>query len=406
MLQCNAHANNVTVFISLSLGDNRSDLQLQCVDSGIGIPSESLQDIFKPFRQVDSTLQRKFHGTGLGLAISMSLMEKIGGTLAVKSSQDEKDPEKGTTFSCLFPHLPPTHAESVSADAHKPPRSPRFASVPGSPRRHPLTFIRRQHRSHPLLLSFLSKSFKLQTIGLENISRNVSTNKRILTDIECFQNRGFRALFDKQRNDSDQYWFVGFDEDAISKMDLDLDHLKAQKNVFLLRRPLCLSRELIGLMKDPSPEVRKSFEKTRDGAMSERVNPILPVTRDRARDTGPRQGSRQVTFALSVEEIIEATRADETLEPADSGHELQTVPFEKPIEVVQRDTVDKSHIRILLVEDNKINSKLGITLLKKCGLTAVAAENGQEALDLVFAEADKFSLILMDVRQFFRLKSI
>lgn len=382
------------MLISLSLGSNPNDLQLQCVDSGIGIPAASLQDIFKPFRQVDSTLQRKFHGTGLGLAISISLMEKIGGTMAVKSSQDEKDPEKGTCFTCLFPHLALTHAELFSVDTPSSEMN-RKLSI-GSPKKNPLTFIRRQHRSHPLLSSTLSKYFKLQTIGLDNISRNASTSNRILTDIECFQNRAFRALFDKQRDNSSQLWFVCFDEDAMSKMDLDLDHLRTQKNVVLLRRPLCISRDLIALINDPNPDTRQSFEGTNDQAMSDRVNPILPVTRDRARDNSPRGESRQVTFALPPVDN------NDTVDELDHGSQLALTPTKKGSEFAgaalgQHDIDhDKSNIRILLVEDNKINSKLGITLLKKCGLTAVAAENGQEAIDLIFADPDKFSLVLMD----------
>lgn len=312
--------------------------------------------------------------------------------MAVKSSQDEKDPEKGTCFTCLFPHLPPIHAEGMTTDQNK------LLSLPANGRtsltRQSLTFIRRQHRSHPFLTSVLNKHFKLHTIGLENMSRNATTSKRIITDIECFRNRAFRALFDKRSDDNDCFWFVGYDEDAISKMDVDLSHLKLQKNVILLRRPLCVSRLLINLIESPTPEVYDDLPDTSDQAMSERVNPVLPVTRDRARDEGSREGTRQVKFALPSDETeedagdrdIPSIPTDKCL-PLHSAHALACEVKKSP---------DKSQVRILLVEDNKINSKLGITLLRKCGITAVAAEDGQEALDLIFADPDKFALILMD----------
>jgi hypothetical protein len=67
-------------------------------DTGIGIDSKHLDDIFKPFRQADSTLARMHEGTGLGLSISKRLMERLGGTISVKSALGE-----GSTFTVVLP---------------------------------------------------------------------------------------------------------------------------------------------------------------------------------------------------------------------------------------------------------------------------------------------------------------
>ena len=55
-------------------------------DTGVGMASETLKRIFKPFMQADSSTTRKFGGSGLGLAISRKLARTMGGDLCVESS--------------------------------------------------------------------------------------------------------------------------------------------------------------------------------------------------------------------------------------------------------------------------------------------------------------------------------
>ena len=59
---------------------------LRVRDTGIGIPSGRLQQVFEPFVQVDSSHTRRAEGTGLGLAISRDLARGMGGDLTVEST--------------------------------------------------------------------------------------------------------------------------------------------------------------------------------------------------------------------------------------------------------------------------------------------------------------------------------
>jgi two-component system sensor histidine kinase/response regulator len=60
-------------------------VQISVKDTGIGIPKEKQEVIFKTFTQADSSTTRRYGGTGLGLAITRALVEKMDGTIWVES---------------------------------------------------------------------------------------------------------------------------------------------------------------------------------------------------------------------------------------------------------------------------------------------------------------------------------
>ena len=68
-----------------SLEDNRFIILVKVIDTGIGIPKESIEKLFDSFEQAEGGIARRFGGTGLGLAISKRIVELMGGKIFVKS---------------------------------------------------------------------------------------------------------------------------------------------------------------------------------------------------------------------------------------------------------------------------------------------------------------------------------
>ena len=73
---------------------DRIVLRTEVKDTGIGIPVDRLDRLFKSFSQVDSSTTRKYGGTGLGLVISKRLAELMGGQMTVQSREND-----GTTIA-------------------------------------------------------------------------------------------------------------------------------------------------------------------------------------------------------------------------------------------------------------------------------------------------------------------
>lgn len=79
---------------------NRVLLLVAVSDTGIGIPSDKLSEIFEPFAQLDGTATRRYGGTGIGLTISRNLAEIMKGSITVSSEEG-----KGSRFLFSCPVL-------------------------------------------------------------------------------------------------------------------------------------------------------------------------------------------------------------------------------------------------------------------------------------------------------------
>lgn len=80
---------NVDGEITSQQGEERAALRFSVEDTGIGIPKDKCDQVFKKFTQVDTSATRKHQGTGLGLSITSSLVGLMGGEIGVESDEGQ-----------------------------------------------------------------------------------------------------------------------------------------------------------------------------------------------------------------------------------------------------------------------------------------------------------------------------
>jgi signal transduction histidine kinase len=109
------------VYLALSVRDD-GDVEITVRDEGIGIPAHLIDEVLKPFAQVDGHEARRFGGVGLGLPLAKQFIELQGGTLSLDSVQNF-----GTTAHMILPA-----ARVITLEAHHNNAAQLFVRAPGA----------------------------------------------------------------------------------------------------------------------------------------------------------------------------------------------------------------------------------------------------------------------------------
>jgi len=102
--------------VTLRVEKVEDSLQINVIDTGVGISSEDLPKIFNEFRQVGEENWRRRSGTGIGLYISKRFVELHGGRMGVESRLGE-----GSRFYFTIPLTPPPVAQTpLPSESYRP----------------------------------------------------------------------------------------------------------------------------------------------------------------------------------------------------------------------------------------------------------------------------------------------
>ena len=291
---------------------NELSLHFTVADTGIGIPPEKQDKLFRSFSQVDSSTTRQFGGTGLGLAISKRLVELMGGTMWVQSETGQ-----GSTFHFNLTVRPGGGA--VPAWHHAPP------AISGKR----VLLIEDNAAQRRALAQFA------QLWGL------ALTEAATLTDAERLL-AAPAAPFDLLLADGDPFW----PEPAAG-----------------LARLRTLS--------SGAPVLLMSAQRLRAGDTA-----LLGASGVLVKPPRPAQLLEAVVRALT------GGAPQEKRAPAAS-------PFAESF-------ATRLPLRLLVADDNAVNQKVALMLLKRLGYTADAVGNGVEVLHAL--DAKIYDLIFLDVQ--------
>ena len=314
-------------------------------DTGIGIPEEKQKQIFEAFNQADSSTTRQFGGTGLGLSISMSLVKLMAGKIWVNSPAKHLNPVKfskttggpGSTFN-------------FTAE---------FA-INQKPVRH---FVAHENVNirgiSALLLDGNDTSRKLYADALSDLGIAVTTTAAV--------NDAMKRITERQKSGR------GFKLICLNNNIKGTDGFTIARQI---RQQIDTSDARIILF-SPSGQKGDLQRCQESGITTYLSEPPTSINLLKA---------VQLTLntpARKAQKVITRHTLRETARPEKNDSEL-------------KNALKSKALNVLLAEDNSVNRKLIVILMKKLGYKVTEVVNGLEAVKAT--QAQSFDLVLMDVQ--------
>lgn len=311
-------------------------------DTGIGIPSNRLDRLFRPFSQVDSSTSRQYGGTGLGLVISQRLAEMMGGRIWVESEEGQ---------GSIFYFTVVAQATASLAAGHPPSPEPQLTG------KH-LLIVDDNPTNRQILL--------LQTQAWGMIPRVTGSGTEALSWIL----RGDRfdaALLDFQMPQMDGLTLATAIRqcEQTEAVKIARQQLWGEASDFPL--PIIMLTSM-GKSDVDFPTVAVAAFLNKPVKQSQLYNALVQVV----------AGAAQPTSGVAAPSSTPGSTSTHLL--------LPHLPNARPA----------STLRVLLAEDNVVNQKVALHLLQRLGYRADIASNGLEVLAAL--QRQPYDVVLMDVQ--------
>jgi PAS domain S-box-containing protein len=305
------------IFVNVNTESITTDvvrLHISVSDTGIGIPAEKIDQVFRPFEQAESSTTRRFGGTGLGLAISRQLVEMMHGRIWI-------DSEVGRGSTSHF-----TAEFGIATD---------------------------QHRHAPAELE------SLREMPVLVVDDNF-TNRRVLSEILQHWNM-LPVLADSAAAARQALQQAEASQRPIRLILLD-HHMPGEDGVHFA--------ESLGVTPRQCPIIMISSGST-------------PIDVDLGQKYGiGRFMTKPVIASELLNEVLHQFGGFTTAKP------------QQPTNVTPSWQVQPR--RVLLVEDNEINRRVAVGLIRSRGHQVIIAENGREAVNAL--DNQEFDVVLMDMQ--------
>ncbi len=361
------------------------ELQFAVRDTGIGIPEDRVSRLFSSFSQIDSSTTRKYGGTGLGLAISRRLAELMGGTMWVESTVGV-----GSTFYFTVLVNEATISNAESLRGHRPELAGRHVLIVDD------------NETNRRILQKQSENWGMMPVACAG-------GAEALEWVDSGGTYDF-AILDLQMPEMDGMMLAEALRTRPAVRECPLIMLSSVGNRIragglldaALTKPVKQTQLFNVLVSVVSIQerIRKMPED-----WSAPASLLVPEGFEEDKPSPSHSGWDSLTDQPETEYPVQIP----TIVPIgddlpDSTLDTQ-IPVEQPQPNAQTEAlppatspqvVEKAPLRILMAEDNAVNQKVALGILKRLGYAADVVANGLEVLKAL--ELADYDVILMDVQ--------
>ncbi|KAK4516106.1 uncharacterized protein ATC70_011068 [Mucor velutinosus] len=392
-------------------------LEISVTDTGIGMPADRLPRLFKSFSQIDISTARRYGGTGLGLAISSMLVNRMGGGLWVESEEGlgsrfaltlplsvaSKRPPSITTSS--FGHVSESSSAYTSSGMIASPPSPGSSvSDGGSSVGEQRSNIEANGNIINTIASSPSNSTGYFTTNTNNNSSS-NSNKHINNQTSFpWEHTTIPSTPSPSSISSN-------DQGINIYSNTNVDSLISNNNAF--SNPSNPLTSNISLTMNISKGLQNMLSKSHELPTESPIN--NPNNNNTLNNNNNITNTTTMTTTTTTTTNNNNNNNNTTASTPQQQPKQQQVKDPKPTNSPKaaRATISKHHrkshsigheenlallypIKILLAEDNVLNQKIAVSILKRLGFQdVIIAGNGREVLELM--RVHTFDVIFMDL---------